>query len=118
MPSRMGTTVCFAKTIRWSAESGKIWAHLKKKGYSINTYGKGIKELKTIMAVDLSGYPNGYEQARDIFMIGVWTAQRVSDYNYIKKEDFSTLTKNVMKEKPDALAPRSCILPAWICTTS
>lgn len=32
-------------------------------------------------------------------MIGVWIAQRVSDYNYIKKEDFSILTKNVMKEK-------------------
>lgn len=58
------------------------------------------EDLDAIMAVDLSGYPNGYEQARDIFMIGVWTAQRVSDYNYIKKEDFSILAKNVMKEKP------------------
>ena len=127
-------------------------AHLKKKGYSINTYGKCIKELKTIMAcaesegyhtnhvwrdkkfkgtrvevdsiyltkedldkimaVDLSTYPIGYEQARDIFMIGVWTAQRVSDYNYIKKEDFNTLTKNVMKEEPDPENPGQ--MRAWI----
>ena len=127
-------------------------AHLKKKGYSINTYGKCIKELKTIMAcaesegyhtnhvwrdkkfkgtrvevdsiyltkedldkimaVDLSTYPIGYEQARDIFMIGVWTAQRVSDYNYIKKEDFNTLTKNVMKEEPDPENPGQ--MKAWI----
>ena len=127
-------------------------AYLKKKGYSINTYGKCVKELKTIMAaaqseghhsnhiwmdkkfkgtrvevdsiyltkddldkmmaVDLSKYPTGYEQARDIFMIGVWTAQRVSDYNNIKKEDFSTLTKNVMKEKPDPDKPGEKI--AWI----
>lgn len=127
-------------------------AHLKKKGYSINTYGKCIKELKTIMAcaesegyhtnhvwrdkkfkgtrvevdsiyltkedidkimaVDLSEYPIGYEQARDIFMIGVWTAQRVSDYNYIKKEDFNTLTKNVMKEEPDPENPGQ--MKAWI----
>lgn len=127
-------------------------AHLKKKGYSINTYGKCIKELKTIMAaaesegyhtnhvwrdkkfkgtrvevdsiyltkedldaimaVDLSGYPNGYEQARDIFMIGVWTAQRVSDYNYIKKEDFSTLTKNVLREEDDPENPGE--KKAWI----
>lgn len=127
-------------------------AYLKKKGYSINTYGKCVKELKTIMAaaqseghhsnhiwmdkkfkgtrvevdsiyltkddldkmmaVDLSKYPAGYEQARDIFMIGVWTAQRVSDYNNIKKEDFSTLTKNVMKEKPDPDKPGDKI--AWI----
>lgn len=57
------------------------------------------------MAVDLSSYPIGYEQARDIFMIGVWKAQRVSDYNYIKKEDFNTLTKNVMKEEPDPENP-------------
>lgn len=28
------------------------------------------------MAVDLSEYPIGYEQARDIFVIGVWTARR------------------------------------------
>ena len=127
-------------------------AHLKKKGYSINTYGKCIKELKTIMAaaesegyhtnhvwrdkkfkgtrvevdsiyltkedldaimaVDLSGYPTGYEQARDIFMIGVWTAQRVSDYNYIKKEDFSTLTKNILKEEDDPDNPGE--KKAWI----
>lgn len=127
-------------------------AYLKKKGYSINTYGKCVKELKTIMAaaqseghhsnhiwmdkkfkgtrvevdsiyltkddldkmmaVDLSKYPAGYEQARDIFMIGVWTAQRVSDYNNIKKEDFSTLTKNVMKEEPDPEHPGQ--MKAWI----
>ena len=127
-------------------------AHLKKKGYSINTYGKCIKELKTIMAcaeseghhhnhywkdkkfkgtrvevdsiyltkedlekimaVDLSKDPAGYEQARDIFMIGVWTAQRVSDYNYIQKEDFNTLTKNVMKEEDDPEHPGE--KKAWI----
>ena len=86
-------------------------AWLKKKKYSVNTVGKCVKELKTvmacaeseghhtnhmwrdkkfkgtrievdsiyltredldkIMAVDLSKYPVGYEQARDIFMIGI-----------------------------------------------
>lgn len=127
-------------------------AWLKKKKYSVNTVGKCVKELKTvmacaeseghhtnhmwrdkkfkgtrievdsiyltredldkIMAVDLSKYPAGYEQARDIFMIGVWTAQRVSDYNNIKKEDFSTLTKNVMREEEDPNEPGNKI--AWI----
>ena len=127
-------------------------AHLKKKGYSINTYGKFIKELKTvmaaaeseghhsnhmwrdkkfkgtrvevdsiyltredldkIMAVDLKDYPYGYEQARDIFMIGVWTAQRVSDYNNIKQEDFSTLTKNILKEEEDPEHPGE--KKAWV----
>ena len=127
-------------------------AWLKKKKYSVNTVGKCVKELKTlmsaaasegyhannvwrdkkfkgtrievdsiyltredldkIMAVDLSKYPVGYEQARDIFMIGVWTAQRVSDYNNIKKEDFSTFTKNVMQEEQDPENPDNKI--AWI----
>ena len=70
------------------------------------------EDLDKIMAVDLSEYPVGYEQARGIFMIGVWTAQRVSDYNYIKKEDFNTLTKNVMREEPDPDNPGEKI--AWI----
>ena len=127
-------------------------AYLKKKDYSINSVGKCIKELKSIlyaaeveglhsnnvwkdkrfkgtrvdidsiyltqedldkiMAVDLSKFGIGHEQARDIFMVGVWTAQRVSDYNNIKKEDFDTLTKNVMREKDDPEHPGEKI--AWI----
>lgn len=47
-------------------------------------------ELDAILAVDLSDLPVCYEQARDLFMIGVWTAQRVSDYNNIKPEDIKT----------------------------
>ena len=33
-------------------------------------------ELEAINKVDLSNMSAGYELARDIFMIGVWTAQR------------------------------------------
>ena len=103
-------------------------AFLKGKNYSINTIGKCVKELKTIlraaesegynvnskykdkkfkgtrvdvdsiyltredlakvMSVDLSKMGQGYSQARDIFMVGVWTAQRVSDYNNLCSENF------------------------------
>ena len=103
-------------------------AFLKGKNYSINTIGKCIKELKTILrtaesegynvnskykdkkfkgtrvdvdtiyltredlakvvSVDLSKLGQGYSQARDIFMVGVWTAQRVSDYNNLCSENF------------------------------
>ncbi|MBO4916548.1 MAG: site-specific integrase [Bacteroidales bacterium] len=127
-------------------------AYLKKKEYSINSVGKCIKELKSIlyaaetegyhsnnvwkdkkfkgtrvdidsiyltqedldkiMAVDMSKLSTGHAQARDIFMVGVWTAQRVSDYNNIKKEDFDTLTKNVMKEADDPENPGK--KKAWI----
>ena len=120
-------------------------AYLKKKQYSINTVGKCIKELKTVMAaaeseghhhnnlwkdkkfkgtrveVDniyltqddldkLMAVPEDkldYYQllARDIFMVGVYTAQRVSDYNNIKKEDFTTVTKKSIVEVPDPENP-------------
>ena len=47
------------------------------------------KELDAIMAVNLSGFAEGYTIARDVFMIGVWTAQRVSDYNGARDGDDS-----------------------------
>ena len=130
----------------------KFTAYLKNKHYAVNSIGKCIKELKTIMyaaeiegyhtnsawkdkkfkgtrievdniyltqedldkmmSVDLSKFDIGHTQARDIFMVGVWTAQRVSDYNNIRKEDFSTLTKNVMREEDDPEHPGE--KKAWI----
>ena len=64
------------------------------------------------MAVDMSKFSPAHEQARDIFMIGVWTAQRVSDYNYIQKEDFNTLVKNVLREEDDPDHPGE--KKAWV----
>ena len=102
-------------------------AYLKERNYSINSIGKCIKELKTIlraaesegyevnpkykdkkfkgtrievdsiylnrgdiekiMNLDISKCSQGYAIARDIFMVGVWTAQRVSDYNNLSREN-------------------------------
>lgn len=45
------------------------------------------EDLDKIMQADLSDYGDGHMLARDIFMVGVWTAQRVSDYNNISKDD-------------------------------
>lgn len=99
--------------------------YLEKKDYSINTIGKHIKNLVTILnratedgvnkflnykhsefktvsmetfsiylteseidalfKVDLCKNKN-WELARDIFLIGYYTGQRISDYNGIKKE--------------------------------
>lgn len=99
--------------------------YLEKHGYSINTIGKHIKNLVTILNratedginkhfkykhsefrtvsmetfsiyltekdidamynLDLSKSKN-WELARDIFLIGYYTGQRISDYNGIKKE--------------------------------
>jgi integrase len=114
-------------------------AFLKGKGYSVNTIGKCVRQLKAVlhaaeldgipvnsgwkdrrfrgyrvdvdsiyltqaeldlmMAVDLSGMSPHYEHVRDIFMVGVFTAQRVSDYSHICKNDFKT----VRNEKQEIL---------------
>lgn len=124
-------------------------SYLKKKGYSINSVGKCVRDLKAILraaeaeghktnqawkdkrfkgtridvdsiyltqddlqrmlAVDLSGMNQEYEWARDIFMVGVWTAQRISDYNHIQREDIDTLTKNYLREIPDPEHPGQSI---------
>jgi integrase len=54
------------------------------------------QDLKKMMAVNLSKMDPCYAKARDIFMIGVWTAQRVSDYNHLTKEN---LSEQVIRKK-------------------
>lgn len=44
-------------------------------------------ELRAIMDADISHLSKLHELARDIFMVGVYTAQRVSDYNNIAPEN-------------------------------
>lgn len=120
-------------------------AFLKRKGYSVNSIGKCIRQLKAVlhaaeldgyriqptwkdkkfkgcrievdsiyltredldklMSVDLSSFSPQYAQVRDVFMVGVWTAQRISDYNHIDKSSFSTLTRNIIREEPDPKHP-------------
>ena len=63
-------------------------------------------EIEAIKAVDLSKYSPGYEQARDLFLVGIWTAQRISDYNDIKPEDIRTVTKKVIVEGKNGEADR------------
>lgn len=40
-------------------------------------------ELEAFKSADLSSLSSRHEQARDVFLVGVYTAQRVSDYNRI-----------------------------------
>ena len=45
------------------------------------------EELKAMMEADISHLTKLHELSRDIFMVGVYTAQRVSDYNNIAREN-------------------------------
>ena len=116
-------------------------SYLKKKEYSVNTIGKCIKELKTVLltaeyegyhsnskfkdkkfkgtrievdtiyltkedlakfqAADLAELSHGHEQARDIFMVGVWTAQRVSDYNNLTRDNIKICTREIIQTNAD-----------------
>lgn len=63
------------------------------------------EELDAMMAADLSGLEPAAELARDIFMVGVWTAQRVSDYNNITRDAIHTTKKHWIEEVPDPKNP-------------
>lgn len=115
----IGKCIKQLKAIMYIAEieghhSNSAWKDKKFKGTRIDIDSIYLtrEDIDKIMAVDLSKYDIGHTQARDIFMVGVWTAQRVSDYNNIKKEDFNTLTKNVMREEDDPEHPGE--KRAWI----
>lgn len=45
------------------------------------------EEVDRLKAADLSGLPKRYAQIRDIFLIGIYTAQRISDYGSIRREN-------------------------------
>ena len=81
----------------------------ESRGYPVNPAYKSIEfkgqvqdidaiyltkaELEAMEAVKLSKEEDGknLELARDIFMIGVWLAQRVSDYNNLKPENIKVI---------------------------
>lgn len=115
----IGKCIKILKGVMAAAESegyhnNQIFKDRKFKGarVDIDSIYLTREELDKMMNVDISKLSPGHEQARDIFMVGVWTAQRVSDYNNIHKEDFKTLVKNVMKEEPDPENPGQ--MRAWI----
>ena len=87
--------------------SNSIWKDKKFKGTRIETESIHLtrEDLNKIMKADLSKHGIGHDQARDIFMVGVWTAQRVSDYNYITKEQIYTHTKRWIEDVPDPENP-------------
>ena len=83
------------------------WKDKKFKGtrIDVDTVFLTREELDAIMKLDLSKYGPGHTWARDIFMVGVWTAQRVSDYNNIAREDIETYTRKYVDKVDDPKHP-------------
>lgn len=59
------------------------------------------EDLDAIRDVDLSGEQPGYTLARDIFLIGVWTAQRVSDYNNLDSKNVKEYNVRTIEDVDD-----------------
>ena len=107
-----GKCVKQLKVIMFTAESeglhlNNVWKDKKFKGTRIEVDSIYLtrEDLRKIQEVDLSKYGVGRQYARDIFMIGVWTAQRVSDYNNINKNQIETYTKRWIEDVPDPEHP-------------
>ncbi|MGM9738049.1 MAG: phage integrase SAM-like domain-containing protein, partial [Candidatus Cryptobacteroides sp.] len=83
----VGKCVKELKVVMYTAESegyhkNDVWKDKRFKGTRIDVDSIYLTkdDLAAIQAADLSKFGIGHDQARDIFMVGVWTAQRVSDY--------------------------------------
>ena len=88
-----------------------IYKNVKFKGnrVEVDTIYLTKAELDAMMKADLTGLEPAAEQARDIFMVGVWTAQRISDYNNITRESIHTTKKHWIEEVPDPEHPGETI---------
>ena len=108
----IGKAILFLKTILSFAESegyntGKVWKdkHFKGTRMDVDSIYLPREDLNAIMKADLTEFGAGHEQARDIFMVGCWTAQRISDYNNITKEQIDVHTKRWIEDVPDPENP-------------
>ena len=108
----IGKTVNWLKTIMSMAETegyhnSQTYKDKRFKGARVEVDSIYLtkEDLDKIRAVDLSNRSYGFDLARDIFLIGVWTAQRVSDYNNIKREDIKTHKVHKIVEVDDPEHP-------------
>ena len=104
----IGKNINWLKTMMSIAESegyhtNRVYRDKRFKGarVEVDTIYLTKQDLNKLRKVDLSNRTPGFELARDIFFIGVWTAQRVSDYNNISKDDIKTIKRRIIVDKPD-----------------
>ena len=79
-------------------------SHFRAKRREVDAIYLTKEELTAIVNADLSHLSSCHELARDIFMVGVFTAQRVSDYNNIGPQnilhkDDGSLIINIRQQK-------------------
>jgi len=96
-PNTIGRHIKNLKTIMRAAREEGLHTNFeidRKKFKTLKTEVKNVylteSEVKAIAKLDLSDRKT-YDEARDVFMVGCYTAQRFSDYSRISKEHIRTL---------------------------
>lgn len=104
----VGKCIKELKAILYAAEAegfhkNNLWKDKKFKGTRIEVDNVYLTrdELQRIMDLEFDGIHSGHGIARDIFMVGCWTAQRVSDYNNISKDSIHSYVKKAIVDIPD-----------------
>lgn len=100
----IGKCISFLKAVLRSAECegiNRFTQYKDKRFKASSTETDAIylthEELKKLIDLDLSDTNDKlYEYVRDIFIVGVWTAQRVSDYNNISPNCIKRYERNFM----------------------
>ena len=112
----IGKCIKQLKVILFASESegyhhNSLWKDKRFKGtrVDIDSIYLTKEELDKLQAADISDLSEAHDIARDIFMVGVWTAQRVSDYNNISKDDIQTHVIRSIVDEPDPENPGQTI---------
>lgn len=99
----VNTIACYLKNLKTILNKARIegitekrYDFIQPKYVDTESIYLTLEDLDKINAVNLNKMPKKYAIARDIFMIGVYTAQRVSDYNNINKDSIKHYTDNVI----------------------
>lgn len=108
----IGRSIKQLKVIMTTAESegyhtNPKWKDKKFKGtrIDVDTIYLTQKDLDLLRQSMLEGLSNEHKVVRDIFLVGVWTAQRISDYNNLTKDNFHTYIKKWVEQVDDASVP-------------
>lgn len=96
-PNTVGKHIKSLKTIMGSAKNEGLHRNVVTKSKSFKAISVDVQtiyltgsEIQRMYELDLSAIPE-YDLARDVFLVGCYTAQRFSDYSRISPENIRTL---------------------------
>lgn len=104
-PNTIGRTIKHLKIMMRQAREEGLHNNLETERKAFKILNKKVeniylneKELNILARLDLSNKPN-YELARDVFLVGCYTAQRYSDYSKINKNNIKNGFIDLIQKK-------------------